>query len=475
MKLKQLSYFLLFFIFFVNNLFSSPHNLGAELPIYSLLPFAGILLSIAIFPLLYPIFWHHNYGRVSVFWTMIFFVPFSIHKGASVAFYYFLHVLLLEYLPFIILLFTLFTISGGIHIKGKFSGSPKLNVFIISLGTILASWMGTTGASMLLIRPLLRANKWRKYSVHTVIFFIFLVANIGGALTPLGDPPLFLGFLQGVTFFWTTKYLFLPMLFVSIILLVIYYLIDNYYYKKEDISDAQYVEEVPFSIQGKINIMLIFCVISSVLMSGVWKPNNDIHIFNIHLELQNIVRDFILLGLAFISWKVTCLDIRDKNGFTWFPIKEVGKLFAGIFITIIPAIAILQAGDKGSLSPLISLVSNSDGTPFNLMYFWLTGILSSFLDNAPTYLVFFNMAGSSAPDGVLAAEYLMNGAPITLMAISAGAVFMGAMTYIGNAPNFMIQSISEENNVKMPSFFGYMLWSIIILVPIFIITSIILF
>lgn len=475
MNIKKLSYYILFLILSPANLFAASNNLGAELPLYSIIPFLGLLLSIAVMPLLRPLFWHHNYGKISAFWAILFLVPFSIFNGIDISLYYFLHTILLEYFPFIIILLSLYTISGGIHISGKFSGTPQSNVFIIIIGTLLASWVGTTGASILLIRPLLNANKWRKYSVHTVIFFIFLVSNIGGALTPLGDPPLFLGFLQGVSFFWTTKNLFIPMLIISTVLFIIYYFIDTYYYKKEDIRTNEEYMDKTFSINGKLNMILLLCVVFTVLISGIWNLNINLDIFNIHLKLQNIIRDFLLLLFTFISWQYSAGEIRIKNHFTWFPIKEVAKLFAGIFITIIPAILILQSGTDGALYPLINLVSDNDGSPFNLMYFWLTGILSAFLDNAPTYLVFFNLASSSSMGEVLPAEYLMNEIPITLIAISAGAVFMGAISYIGNAPNFMIKSIAEENKIKMPSFFGYMVWSILILIPIFIIFSIICF
>ena len=455
----------------------SSSMLGAELSIFWILPFVGILLSIAILPLIGPVFWQRNYGKVSAFWALSFLLPFTIVKGIEIAIYELLHVLLLDYFPFIVLLFSLYTISGGIRIKGRLSGTPQMNTLLIFIGTILASWMGTTGAAILLIRPILRANKWRKHTVHTVVFFIFLVANIGGALTPIGDPPLFLGFLHGVDFFWTTKIMLFPMCLVSIALLIIYYLIDSFYYRKEIIPDERYIQDKePVGIEGIGNIILLLCVISTVLMSGFWKPNiTDINIFGINITIQSLLRDFILIFLVFMSLHITDRNVRDKNGFTWYPILEVGKLFGGIFITIIPAIAILKAGNDGTLSSIIDMVVDTEGNPVNAMYFWLTGILSSFLDNAPTYLVFFNIAGSSAPDGTIMAEFLMQQVPETLMAISAGAVFMGAMTYIGNAPNFMVQSIAEENNVNMPSFFGYMLWSIVILLPIFLILTFIIF
>ena len=455
---------------------NSSYLLGTELSIFWVIPFVGILLCIAILPLIKPSFWHHNYGKISIFWALSFLFPFTISKGLEVALYQLFHTLLLEYFPFIILLLALYTISGGIRIKGQLSGTPQSNTLLILIGTVLASWMGTTGSAILLIRPILRANKWRKYTVHTVVFFIFLVANIGGALTPLGDPPLFLGFLHGIDFFWTTKIMFLPMCLIAVMLLIIYYLIDSFYYMREKFQEDTIIDKEPVSIEGIGNILLLICAISSVLMSGLWKPQlSDINLLGIHVKVQSIIRDIILILLVFMSWYMTDQKNRKKNGFTWFPIQEVSKLFVGIFITIIPAILILQAGSDGALSGIIDLLADSEGKPINSMYFWLTGILSSFLDNAPTYLVFFNIAGSYAPQGTIMSEFLMHQMSQTLMAISAGAVFMGAMTYIGNAPNFMIQSIAEENNVNMPSFFGYMLWSTLILLPIFFIITFIIF
>ena len=464
--------YIIFICILFSSILASAGSLGEELPLFSLVPFIGILLSIAVVPLLAPIFWHRNFGKISAFWAISFLIPFIIWTGFGEALHQFLHVILLEYIPFILLLLALFTISGGIHLKGYLAGTPKVNTLILLIGTALASWMGTTGAAMLLIRPILRANKTRKNKIHTIIFFIFLVANIGGSLTPLGDPPLFLGFLHGINFFWTTKALFVPMLVSSVILLIVYFLLDTYYYKKENhsVNEDQYKE--PLSIDGKGNFILLAGVILAVLMSGFWKPDiSDISIHGIHLTIPNIMRDISLVLLTLISWRFTDLNIRNQNGFTWFPILEVAKLFAGIFITIIPAIAILRAGQKGVMGAIINLVTDTAGNPVNTMYFWLTGLLSGFLDNAPSYLVFFNIAGSSAPENMEIADYLMYGIPDTLMAISLGAVFMGAMTYIGNAPNFMVKSIAEENDITMPSFFGYMLWSILILIPVFIIVS----
>ena len=445
---------------------NAPHLNGADLSIFWVFPFAGILLSIAIFPLVAPDFWHHNFGKISAFWAILLIVPFLLKVGFTITLYELLHVGLLEYVPFIILLLALFTISGGVQLKGALVGTPIVNTGIIFIGTALASWMGTTGAAMLLIRPLIRANKERKSKVHVIVFFIFLVANIGGSLTPLGDPPLFLGFLKGVNFFWTTSAMMVPMLFMVFSLLIIFFIFDSYLYKKENIKKVE--TDIKISIEGSFNLLLLLGVIGSVLLSGFWRPHIEFELFYVHVELQNVIRDILLLTLTFASWKLTSSKIREANEYTWFPIVEVAKLFAGIFVTIIPAIAILKAGTSGALGVVINSVSNQTG-PINYMYFWATGILSSFLDNAPTYLVFFNTAGGDPIQ-------LMGELSQTLLAISAGAVFMGANTYIGNAPNFMVKSISESSGIEMPSFFGYLFkWSLPILFPLFIIVTFLFF
>ena len=444
----------------------APHLDGADLSILWVFPFVGILLSIAIFPLLAHDFWHHNFGKISAFWAALFIIPFLFHTGFTITLYELLHVGLLEYIPFLVLLLALFTISGGVQLTGSLVGTPIVNTTIIMIGTLLASWMGTTGAAMLLIRPIIRANKDRANKVHVIVFFIFLVANIGGSLTPLGDPPLFLGFLKGVNFFWTTSAMFVPMLFMVISLLIIFFIFDTYLYKKEKIKKVD--SDIKIGIEGSFNLLLLLGVIGSVLLSGFWKPHIEFEVFYVHVELQNIIREILLLSLTYISWKYTSSKIREANEFNWFPILEVAKLFAGIFVTIIPAIAILKAGTSGALAAVIQSVT-SDSGPINYMYFWATGILSSFLDNAPTYLVFFNTAGGDAVQ-------LMGELYQTLLAISAGAVFMGANTYIGNAPNIMVKSISESSGIEMPSFFGYFFkWSLPILFPLFIVVSFLFF
>jgi len=447
-------------------------NLGEVLPLWSCIPFACMLLSIALFPLLAPKFWHHHFGKVSAFWAVSLGLPFLIaYKGAAM--YEILHIVLADYVPFIILLWALFTISGGILLRGTLRGTPAVNTIIILIGTVLASWMGTTGAAMLLIRPFLRANDYRKNRTFMVVFFIFLVANIGGSLTPLGDPPLFLGFLHGVSFFWTFK-LMPHMLFTAIVLLVIYFILDSYHYKKEGLTSAPPEEGVkePLKLEGTHNFLFLGGVVGSVLMSGMvdW---GEVNTFGIHRAVQDWVRDGLLVLMGILSLIATSRKLREDNEFTWFPIIEVAYLFIGIFITMVPCLLLLKAGVKGELGFLIAAVKEP------VHYFWITGILSSFLDNAPTYLTFFNTALGSFYPGMSEAQavpLLMTENAIFLKAISAGAVFFGANTYIGNAPNFMVRSIAEEAGTPMPSFFGYMLkYSIVYLVPVFVVVTLIFF
>ncbi|TDY23778.1 UIT6 family transporter [Paraburkholderia sp. BL6665CI2N2] len=441
---------------------------GAALSALWGLPFAGVLLSITVFPLIAPAFWHHHFGKIAAAWALVFLVPFAVNYGSSVAFGTLVHALLEEYIPFIVLLTALYTVAGGVCVRGNLHGTPRLNAAILALGTLLASIMGTTGAAMLLIRPLLRANDNRKHVVHVVVFFIFLVANAGGSLSPLGDPPLFLGFLQGVSFFWTTVHLALPMLFVCGVLLIAFYALDSYYFHRREEERSLFLDPTPdtppLGIDGKINFVLLAVVIALVLMSGLWKPGVEFDVFGTHVALQSAVRDAALIVVTLLSLALTPRAARAGNDFNWAPIEEVAKLFAGIFVTIAPVITILRAGEAGAFAGIVHLVKDASGQPHDLMYFWATGLLSSFLDNAPTYLVFFNLAGGDA-------QTLMTTGATTLAAISAGAVFMGANTYIGNAPNFMVKAIAESRGVRMPGFFAYMGWSAAVLLPLFLVTG----
>jgi Na+/H+ antiporter NhaD/arsenite permease-like protein len=445
-------------------------DIGSLLPVWSLLPFAGILLSLALIPLFAPHFWEHHFPKVSAFWALVFAVPF-LYFFRKVAVHEIAHIIIIDYIPFILLLWALYAVSGGIHVKGALKGSPGVNTFILLIGTILASFLGTTGASMLLIRPILRSNAWRQHKVHTVVFFIFLVSNIGGVLTPLGDPPLFLGFLHGIPFFWTLK-LLPQMIFAGFILLTMYFILDSYYYKKENKLVLKSQETEPLKIEGVHNFIFLAGIIGGVLFSGMVKLG-EVNIFGIHQSLENLIRDAVLIIMGLSSLISTNKEIRQRNEFTWAPILEVAYLFAGIFITIIPALAILKAGENGALAFLIKSIN----TPAH--YFWASGVLSSFLDNAPTYLTFLNSEIGKfypgMPESQAIARLIVERIPY-LMAVSAGAVFMGANTYIGNAPNFMVKSIAEEAGVKMPSFFGYIFkYSIPILLVLFIIMTFIFF
>ena len=444
---------------------------AAELSLVWGLPFA--LLSIATGPLLFAHTWHHHFGKITAGWTLLFLIPFTLVFGFGESVHLIAHAMVGEYIPFILLLLALYTISGGILVWGNLHGSPKLNTALLAIGTLLAPIMRTTGAAMLMIRPLLKANDNRKHNVHVVIFFIFLVANIGGGLTPLGDPPLFLGFLKGVDFMWTVQHMLAPVLISTVVLLTIFYIIDSRYFAKESEllpRDPSPDSEEGIKLFGKWNFVLLLCVIGAVLLSGMWKPQHPgFDILGTNYPLPNLVRDAILLVLTVVSLIITPKPVRAGNEFNFDPIAEVAKLFAGIFITISPVLAMLQAGEKGAFAGIISLVHDSAGQPINTMYFWMSGMLSAFLDNAPTYLVFFNMAGGDPHE-------LMRGDLFhTLLAVSMGSVFMGALSYIGNAPNFMVKAIAEQRKVPMPSFFGYMAWSFGILIPLFLLHTLIFF
>jgi Na+/H+ antiporter NhaD/arsenite permease-like protein len=427
-------------------------------------------LSIALLPLLAAPFWHHHFGKVTAAWSLAFLLPFAATFGAGAAGAAVLHTLVAEYIPFIALLVALFTAAGGIYVRGNLHGSPGMNVALMAVGALLASIMGTTGASMLMIRPLIRANDNRKHVAHVVVFFIFIVSNAGGSLTPLGDPPLFLGFLKGVSFFWTVQHIFPETLFLVGALLLIFFVIDRWYYGREGVLkfDPTPDNAPRLGLQGAINFLPLAAVVALVLMSGIWKPGISIHVAGTALELQSLVRDVLLVGVTLLSLAITPAGVRQANQFSWAPMLEVAKLFAGIFLTMLPVLAMLKAGANGPFAAVAHAVTAPGGQPLPWAYFWFSGALSSFLDNAPTYLVFFNLAGGDA-------QVLMGPLATTLAAISAGSVFMGANTYIGNAPNFMVKAIAEDRGIRMPSFFGYMAWSGAVLIPLFVIMTLIWF
>jgi Na+/H+ antiporter NhaD/arsenite permease-like protein len=452
-------------------------GIGAHLPLWSVLPFAGLLLSIALLPVFAPHFWHRHYARVTLFWAAAFAIPF-LNAMRGEALHEILHIYLADYLPFLILLWGLFTVAGGIVLRGLLPSSPIANTAVLAAGTALASWLGTTGVSMLLIRPFLRANAWRRHRVHQVVFFIFLVSNIGGSLTPLGDPPLFLGFLHGVPFFWNF-HLLPATLLCTVILLFFFFMIDDWHYQREVGRPVRAPKPNPadpdpaasrLRLDGAYNFLFFGGIVGAVLLSGVWRLG-ELTILGVRLSQENLVRDFLILVMGSLSLRFTTQDLRQANEFTWEPMREVAILFAGIFMTIIPALAILKAGAHGALGPALA------GLTSPAHYFWASGGLSSFLDNAPTYLAFFNSLlgrfypGVPEPEAV--SRLIVEHVPF-LVAVAAGSVFMGANTYIGNAPNFMVRSIAIESGVSMPSFLGYVLrWSLPLLIPIFVFATLV--
>lgn len=437
---------------------------GATLTWPWALPFAGLLLSIATGPLAFPKIWHAHYGKIAAGWTVAALLPLAIVHGTATAFAAFVHALLAEYLSFIVLLFALYTIAGGILVSGTIRGTPLTNTALLGFGTLIASLVGTTGAAMILIRPVIRANDMRIRNAHVVVFFIILVANVGGALTPLGDPPLFVGFLRGVGFFWTAQHLWLQTAIVAGLLLALFFALDLYFYSSENRVRAVGEKNKPVRIHGAVNLVLIALVVACILTSAAWKPGIDFEIFGTHVALQNLARDAMLVVLALVSLRLTRDEHRTANGFTFEPIREVAILFAGIFLAIVPVLAMLDAGPKGAFAFLLQAVTASDGSAHEAAYFWLTGMLSAFLDNAPTYLVFFELAGGDP-------VRLMGPLAGTLASISMGAVYMGALTYIGNAPNFMVYAIATERGIRMPSFFAYLLWAALVLVPLFLLLT----
>lgn len=430
------------------------------------LPFACLLLCIAILPMVAHHWWerHRNQLLVSVFWSapILGYFGYLIYTGhyAHEAEHGLLHAVE-EYVSFIALLGSLFIISGGILVKGNLQGKPLTNTAFLAIGALLSNVIGTTGASMLLIRPMLVTNSEREYVKHIPLFFIFLVSNIGGALTPIGDPPLFLGYLRGVPFFWTLTNLWHIWLLPIVTLLIMFLVVDTFFYGKEDKKSRQKDRkraEAP-SVQGAINFILLGGVVAAVLLLSPDKENPGFRDY--------YAREGAMFLLTVASVWLTKKQVRDENKFTYGPILEVAALFCGIFITMIPATMQLQA--KGAAL----------GVTEPWQYFWVTGILSSFLDNAPTYVTFAAMACANVAEctsaeelGTLAAS--QDGFPL-MVAISCGAVFMGANSYIGNGPNFMVRAIAVENGYKMPSFFGYMAWAAIILLPVFVVVTFVYF
>ncbi len=439
------------------------------------IPFVGLLLCIAVLPLARPVWWEKHKGMAVVFFCALFIIPYAVTHGALAAAETVLDCIVNDYLTFIVLLFGLFCVSGNISLSGDLAGSPRINVAILATGTFLSSLIGTTGASMLIIRPLIRMNSWRRRKSHIIIFFIFMIANMGGCLTPLGDPPLLMGLMRGVPFLWSLRLLPL-LLFNMVLLLVLFSYIDMRAYRKDIAAGLRPDISRPgteIKINGKHNLIFIMMIVAAVVLGGMLPSlplfQNDLgNVLGIRLFGETvlgypaIIEMVLILTAAFLSFKTTNEMVRTENHFTWGAIKEVAVLFAGIFITMQPALALLTS--KGAELGLT--------TPAEM--FWASGLFSGFLDNTPTYLIFLTTAGSLGfATGIATLSGIVPSS--MLLAISAGSVFMGANTYIGNAPNFMVKSIADENGIHMPSFFGYLLWSLCILVPLFILDTVIFF
>jgi Na+/H+ antiporter NhaD/arsenite permease-like protein len=454
---------------------SMPHTFPFSTPpLFACAPFVLLLLAIAILPLAAHQWWESNRTKLFVSFLLgaptVIFLWFFVDHGAQKIVHSGE-----EYVGFIVLLGSLYVISGGVLVSGSLAGTPLSNTVLLAIGGVLANFIGTTGASMVLIRPLLRANSSRRHRAHVVIFFIFIVSNIGGCLTALADPPLFLGFLRGVPFEWTLT-LWKEWLFMIIAVLVAFNFVDQYWLAKEEKerpgSQLEVLEDAarPFRIEGLTNILLLAGVVGLILARGTLADRlpfpSDPHE---RQALANAVQVLGMAALAMASLALTPKRIRDRNKFTWAPIAEVAFIFAGIFATMVPALMLLEA--------------NAKALPIRepWQFFWATGLLSSFLDNAPTYLTFASAAsgllGTSQDhlNELIGATMPFNGHVISgellLMAISLGAVFMGANTYIGNGPNFMVKAIAEEAGVRMPSFLGYMKWSGAILIPLFVLVT----
>ncbi len=440
---------------------------GRDMSLLWGIPFLGVLLSIALMPLFAGRIWHHHYGKIAALWAALFLLPFAAAHGPGAAWGELVHVAVQEYLPFMALLLALYATGGGVLLRGTLIGTPATNTLLLAIGTVVASVMGTTGASMVLIRPVLRANAFRRRKAHTFVFFIFLVSNIGGSLTPLGDPPLYLGFLKGVDFFWPTTHLFREFLFCAVILLALYYALDSWFWSRERPEAPAAEAREPLRIAGAANLALIGGVLAAVLMNGLFRWG-EAAVLGEPVAVERLVSIGLFLVITVASMRLTPAALREANGFTWAAMAEVAKLFAAIFVTMAPMLAILRAGREGAAAGLVALTSTPEGQPIPAVYFWLSGALSSFLDNAPTYLVFFNLAGGEP-------GFLMNQGALTLAAISCGAVFMGANSYIGNAPNFMVKAIVEEQGVRMPSFFGYCAWACAVLIPLFLLVTLVFF
>ncbi|MDR1551706.1 MAG: sodium:proton antiporter [Holosporaceae bacterium] len=424
------------------------------------IPFLGIIFSIAFVPLWFPEFWERGASYVTGFWSAVYLSNVAYFFGFSKVFEAIFNPMIGDYIPFIILISSLYIISGGIYVNFPRGRGPLFNTLYLFFGSFIAGWIGTTGASALLIRPYLRANSGRKHSTHLIIFFIFLVANIGGAATPLGDPPLFIGFLKGVDFFWFLKNLYIQLFCTIGILCLLFFIMDSVLYRTDHAISLPSDDAPFFQMEGKINILLILLVLATVILCHF---DGEFFLWRERVAYSSLVRNLLLLTLSAISLRNTPAHIKWKNGFSMAPIREIAELFLGIFITVVPIICILHQGKEGSLGALFQWIAPT-GEFLAARCFWISGLLSSFLDNAPTFLIFFHLTSGDP-------QALMTTKAHILTAFSISTVFMGALTYIGNAPNLIVKSVAITYGQRVPSFLGYMAWSIPILIPVFVIIA----
>jgi Na+/H+ antiporter NhaD/arsenite permease-like protein len=421
-------------------------------------PFVGLVLTIALAPHFAPALWERNYGKAALAWSLAFAAPDLAERGAVATAAALLDTAVHQYLPFVLLLGTLYIVAGGLRITGAPHGTPGVNTALLALGTVMAGIIGTPGASLLMLRPVISANRHRRQTVHVFVFFILLVANVGGALTPLGNPPLFLGYLKGVPFFWPTVHLALPTATLAAGLLATFYAIERYL-QRGGRGDAEHVlrDSETLGIEGGVNLVLLALALAAIMLRVFWTAAPVVTILGVGWNVADIATDLALLALGLASLALTRDATRIANDFAWGPMIEVGVLFAAMFVTLIPVTAMMAAGAQGPAAPLYARMM-SGGVPVTAFFFGATGLLSAFLDNAPTYLVFFGLAGNDA-------ARLAGPLGATLGAISAGACFFGGLTYLGNAPNLMVRAVVASHGLRMPGFFGYIAWAGICLVP----------
>jgi Na+/H+ antiporter NhaD/arsenite permease-like protein len=429
---------------------------GASLGWPWLLPLVGLVLSIAVGPLLLPRLWRRHYGKIAFVWGTLALSPLAALRGYPTALQALLDAFVTHYLGLIMLLLALYVVAGGILVTANLRGTPLVNAAFLAFGTLIASVVGTTGAAMILLRPLIRANAARLDNAHVVIFFILLVVNIGGAFSPLGSPPLILGLAAGADFLWIAARLWMPTAMVAGIVLGAFLVVDLWHYRRDRLITTVGESRPPLSlrVRGGGNLLLLAAIMGVVVAGALWRPGIGLELYGVRLELQHLVRDVSLMAIALASLALTPDEHREVNDFTWEPMIVVAALLAGLFACLVPVLAMLEAGHGGAFAWLAALLQGSSALPRDVASFWLTGAFAAVINNVPAYRTFLDLAGAAGPPPASA-----------LAAISMGAVYLGALTYLGNAPNLMVHALAVERGVRMPGFFGYLGWSTSVLLP----------